>query len=634
MTSRTVKLLGFVLAVSTFLLFTGCFSALVKNQDPSDTIITGSESPDSNSVDISKDLRSDQHPVESPEQAPVNPQETQNLIEPAALSQDRSLNDSRTLSSAEVRANDGNTNISIDSVLAEKQIQPMFDEALNLCDLSQEFWQKGELDNALDALDQAYALLLDADISDKPKLIQQKEDLRFLISRRILEIYASRNIVVNGNHNAIPVVINKYVQTEIKNFTTGGERRFFIESYRRSGQFRPRIVAELKKAGLPEELSWLPLIESGFKVRALSRARALGLWQFIPSTGYKFGLSRNTYIDERLDPAKATEAAIAYMKELHNIFGDWTTVLAAYNCGEGRVLRVIRTQNVNYLDNFWDLYERLPYETARYVPRFLATLHIVANLERYGLDKIEVDSPIPFETVEVFKQVHLKNVANAVGTSEKDLRQLNPELRYRILPPENYSLRVPPGSADILLSSLNDIPVTKPPTKSFIYHRVRRGETLSTIARKYRTRVRSIMRANNLRSSHYIVAGRLLKIPKSGYRYKKKPTITRTRPKTTHIVTRGDSLWNIAKRYGTTTRVIQELNHLDKTELSIGQVLRLPGHPDTVAAGGNYKIYLVQAGDSPFTIAQQHNMALNQFMRINNLSHRSRIYPGQQLFIE
>ena len=635
MASRAVKLIGYCLAFSALLLFTGCFSALLKNQSPSDAIETGSQPPGSDSVEISKEIEPDQDSATPMDKASVAPQETQNLIKPAALSHDSSANDVRSLNSDEIQANTGDTNISIDSVLAEKRIQPMFDEALNLCDLSQEFWQKGELDNALDALDQAYALLLDADISDKPKLIQQKEDLRFLISRRILEIYASRNIVVNGNHNAIPVVINKYVQAEINNFTTGGERRFFIASYQRSGQFRPQIVAKLKEAGLPEELSWLPLIESGFKVHALSRARALGLWQFIPSTGYKFGLSRNTYVDERLDPAKATEAAIAYMKELHKIFGDWTTVLAAYNCGEGRVLRVIRSQNVNYLDNFWDLYERLPYETARYVPRFLATLHIVANLERYGMNHIEVDSPIPFESVEVFKQVHLKNVAKAVGTSEKDLRQLNPELRYRILPPENYSLRVPPGSAEILLTSLDDIPVTKPPTRSFIYHRVRRGETLSTIARKYRTRVRSIMRANNLRSSHYIVAGRLLKIPKSGYSYrKKKPTITQSRMKTSHVVRRGDSLWNIAKRYGTTTRVIQELNHLDTTELSIGQVLRLPGHPAATAASGNYKIYLVQAGDSPFTIAQQHNMALNQFMRINNLSSRSRIYPGQQLFIE
>ena len=633
-----MKLLASCLAVSALFLFTGCFSSLVKPTSPSDTVTAASGSTDRKSVGPSGDLQSAISPEESPTDRSMAPQGTQFPITPVALPELSDESDGRMLAGAEESGGNNVQGISIDTILVGKRVQPMLDEALNLCEMSQEFWQKGELDNALDALDQAYALLLDADISGQPKLIQQKEDLRFLISRRILEIYASRITVVNGNHNAIPVVINKHVQAEIDIFTTGGEKNFFIESYRRSGRYRPQILAELEKAGLPAELSWLPLIESGFKVRALSRARALGLWQFIPSTGYKFGLSRDTYIDERLDPEKATDAAIAYMKELHKIFGDWTTVLAAYNCGEGRVLRVIRSQNVNYLDNFWDLYERLPYETARYVPRFLATLHIVENLERYGLDSVPLDPPIPYESVEVLRQMHLKNIADAVGTSEKELMTLNPELRYRILPPTNYSLKVPPDTGRVLLSKVDEIPVTKPPSRSFIYHRVRRGETLSTIARKYRTRVRSIMRANNLSSSHYIVAGRLLKIPKSGYSYKQAKTpIIRTGPKTSHIVSRGDSLWNIAKRYGTTTKKIQEINKLNTTELSIGQVLRLPGYPGTNASGpsvGDYKTYLVQAGDSPFTIAQQHNMVLTQFMRINRLSNRSRIYPGQELYIE
>ena len=279
------------------------------------------------------------------------------------------------------------------------ETQPVLDDALELCQVSQEFWQKGELENAVDALDQAYALILRVDATDQPKLIQQKEDLRFMISKRILEIYASRNIVVNGNHDAIPLVMNSHVQAEIKRFTVGSERKFFKQSYQRSGIYRPQIVAALREAGLPEELSWLPLIESGFKVNALSRSRALGLWQFIPSTGYKFGLKRDKFIDERMDPVKSTTAAIGYLKELHGIFGDWSTVLAAYNCGEGRVLRVIRNQNLNYLDNFWDLYERLPRETSRYVPRFLATLHVIKNSEKYGLDTILLDPPLESETV-------------------------------------------------------------------------------------------------------------------------------------------------------------------------------------------------------------------------------------------
>jgi len=518
---------------------------------------------------------------------------------------------------------------------AEKIAQPLLDEALDYCEISQEFWQKGELENAIDALDQAYSLILTVDTADHPKLIQQKEDLRFLISRRILEIHASRNIVVNGNFHEIPVNINRYVRAEIENFTTGNEREFFVQSYMRSGRYRSQIVSQLRAAGLPEQLSWLPLIESGFKPKALSRARALGLWQFIPSTGYKFGLARDKFVDERLDPEKSTHAAIAYLKELHQIFGDWTTVLAAYNCGEGRVLRVIREQNVNYLDNFWDLYERLPYETARYVPRFLATLHIVGNLDQYGFDDLPMESPADYEIIEVTKQVHLKKVAGVIGAAEKQLADLNPELRYRILPPRKYALKIPPDTGSTLYANLDRIPVSQPPEPAFVYHRVRRGETLSIIARKYRTRVRSIMRANNLHSSHYIVAGRLLKIPQRGYKYSRRAAKSGTVAGASgHTVKRGDSLWNIANRYGTTTKKIQELNNLQTTELHIGQVLKLPGNGNNSPPDKDYRVYEVKPGDSPFTIAQQHNMALSKFLHINRLSARSTIYPGQQLYIE
>lgn len=517
-----------------------------------------------------------------------------------------------------------------------EKIQSFLDEALDFCQTSQDYWQKGELENALEALDHAYALILKTDTTTIPKLIQQKEDLRFLISKRILEIYASRNIVVTGNHNAIPLVMNKHVQLEINNFTKYGEKKFFIEAYKRSGKYRPYIVSELKAAGMPVELSWLPLIESGFKVNALSRARALGPWQFIPSTGYKFGLKRDKYIDERIDPIKSTKAAIEYLKELHQIFGDWSTVLAAYNCGEGRVLRVIRSQNINYLDNFWDLYERLPRETARYVPRFMAALFIINNPEKYGLDAITVDEPLEYENVTVSKQIHLKNVAKEIGVAEKTLRELNPELRYRILPQDEYPLRVPPGKSEVLLANLDNIPVTHPPQPAYVYHRIRTGESLSTIARRYRSSVRKIMRANNLHRSSYIVAGKKLKIPLRGtmpYR----PKIDRTKDFTLpsiHVVKRGDSLWNIAKRYDTTTKKIQSLNELQTTQLHIGQILKMPGYKDEKIEVGDLKVYQVKRGDSPFDIAQLHNMPLKRFLRINLLTPNSTIYPGQKLFIE
>lgn len=512
--------------------------------------------------------------------------------------------------------------------------QSILDEALDFCQLSQDFWQKGELESAIDALDQAYALILSVDTTASPKHIRQKEDLRFMISKRILEIYASRNIVVNGNHNEIPRTLNKHVQAEIDLFT-GRENKFFLESYKRSGLYRDRILSELKAAGLPKELAWLPLIESGFKVKALSKARALGLWQFIPSTGYKFGLNRNKYIDERLDPEKSTRAAIDYLSELHQMFGDWATVLAAYNCGEGRVLQVIRDQNINYLDNFWDLYERLPRETARYVPRFLATLHIIGNPEKYGVVLPEPEPALSYETITVSRQIHLKDAAGKLGLSEQVLKNLNPELRYGILPDEKYALRVPPGKGQKLLAVIDEIPISRPPSPAYAYHRVRSGETLSSIAKRYRTSVRKIMYANKLRKSNYIVAGQKLKIPLRGY-VSYHPVSAKTahtgRNPTTYTVKSGDSLWIIAKRFGTTTKEIQELNNLLTTRLRIGQVLKVPG--SSASPSGSKQIYIVKQGDSPYLIAKKHKMSLSRLLSINRLTPRCKIYPGQQLYVE
>ncbi len=406
--------------------------------------------------------------------------------------------------------------------------QKLLDTALDFYQASQEFWSRGEFEEAINALDEAYSLILNVNSDSDPAMTQQKEDLRILISRRLIEIYASRYTGVNGNHKAIPLAMNAHVEYEIRQFRTV-ERDFFMNSYKRSRRYIDKIVKELNEAGLPEELAWLPLVESGFSVSALSPARALGLWQFIPSTGYKFGLKRNDWIDERLDPEKSTKAAIAYLQELHRMFGDWTTVLAAYNSGEGNVLRAIRGQKINYLDNFWDLYERLPRETARYVPRFLATLHIIKESEQYGFDLGETEEPLSFEVVTIEKQVRLETVAKGLGISEALLADLNPELRLRVTPPTPYSLRIPPAMSEGLLASLDSMPewtrarinAAKHHPKSssqlsYTYHRVTKGETVSSIAKKYRTTVAAISKANNIRNGQLIRTGQRLKIPLGG----------------------------------------------------------------------------------------------------------------------
>jgi membrane-bound lytic murein transglycosylase D len=449
--------------------------------------------------------------------------------------------------------------------------QNLLDTALDFYQASQELWSRGELEEAINALDEAYSLILDVNNDHDPAMIRQKEDLRILISRRLIEIYASRYTAVNGNHRAIPLTMNEHVEYEIKQFQTV-ERNFFINSYKQSRRYIDKIVKELNEAGLPEELAWLPLVESGFNVSALSPARALGLWQFIPSTGYKFGLKRDDWIDERLNPEKSTKAAIAYLQELHRMFGDWTTVLASYNSGEGNVLRVIRGQKINYLDNFWDLYERLPRETARYVPRFLATLHILKEPEQYGFDLGETEEPLPFEVVTIEKQVRLDAIAKELGISEALLSDLNPELRLKVTPPTPYSLRIPPAMSGVLLANLDSIPKwsrVRIRKLSYVYHRVRKGETLSFIAKRYKTTVAAISKTNNIRNRQFIKTGQRLKIPLRGGK------VYASKSGETYTVKKGDSLWLIAQKFNTDVETLKRINNLKSSNIVVGQTINL-----------------------------------------------------------
>jgi len=390
--------------------------------------------------------------------------------------------------------------------------QVILEEVLYAYQDAQLAWDKGDPDTALAALDEAYSLILKLRLPPDNPLIQEKNELRLMIAQRIQEIYASQETVVGNNHQSIPIEENEHVLKEIKLFQ-GNERKLFELSYKRSGYYRQIIVEELNRAGLPEELSWMPMIESWFNTRAYSRARALGLWQFIASTGNRFGLKRDRYIDERMDPIKSTQAAIKYLTELHLHFGDWTTALAAYNCGEYRVKRVIRTQRENYLDNFWDLYIKLPRETARFVPRFIATLLIINNPEKYGFSLPTPDPPLQYETIHVNKPVMLSSLSKALELETEELSSLNPELRQKSTPDSEYLLKVPVGLGEQTLASMNTLPRYIPPEASYITHYVRRGETLSEIAEIYSCGVREIMRINNLRSSHWIRVGKNLIIP-------------------------------------------------------------------------------------------------------------------------
>lgn len=488
----------------------------------------------------------------------------------------------------------GDSNSSDDENGEEDEEQELMENALEYLEMADKYWKKGDIENTLNELDKAYALILDAD--GDPGIARQKDDLRLLISQRIMAVYGHKRSRTLGKASEIPHLMNADVEKEIRSFQ-GPEREFFIASYERSNKYRELIVGELKKAGVPEELFWLPLVESGFKATALSPARALGLWQFIPSTGYKYGLSRDEWTDERMDVLKSTQAAIAYLKELHAMFGDWLTVLAAYNCGEGRVLRTISRQQINFFDRFWDLYAQLPNETARYVPRFLATLHIVKNPGKYGFDlQKSKDSMLKYETVRVNKIMKLSDIAFKMEVSEDTLTILNAELRHKLTPDHEYTMRIPKGSLAKFDSVYNDIPETEKPTFTYARsqsprsasirsnpksksagtydtHRVRRGETLASIANKYGVSVRAIQRANRLNRKNGLNRGQIVRIP-CGTNV---ASLNNNESVAVYKVKQSDSLQDIAKRFDVPVAKLKKANKLKGNSIQAGRKIKIPG---------------------------------------------------------
>jgi membrane-bound lytic murein transglycosylase D len=541
------------------------------------------------------------------------------------------VSDSSTANGAESK--DTNTKDS-----EEMTSEELLESALEDCETANALWERGDLDGAIEALDKAYSAILKVNADDDPNLLQQKEDLRLSISKRIVEVYASRYTVAKGTGKAIPLVMNDYVRKEIESFKTR-ERDFFMSAYRRSGRYRPLIIKALQEAGFPEELSWLPLIESGYKIRAQSSARALGMWQFIASTGYRFGLKRDRWIDERMDFEKSTQAAIAYLRELHQIFGDWTTALAAYNCGEYTVLNRIKTQKIDYLDNFWDLYQKLPRETAAYVPRFMAVLHIVNNPSAYGMDLPPPDKEMEWDEVMVNKQVELKTIAGAVDVPQEELEEMNAELRQNLTPESSYSLKVPAGKADLLMAKIDSIPAWCPPTIVYRIHRVRKGESVKSVSARYKADPDDVIALNNLRRNGRLRVGMRLRIPVKVAKSAPKPKVASERQSgaqgkdVRYEVRQGDSLFQIANRYNTTIKDIQSYNGLESTNLQLGQVLLIPPASQEDCPPFKTRSYTVKEGDSPFLIAKRYQMNLADFLRINNLTTRSTIFPGQELLL-
>jgi membrane-bound lytic murein transglycosylase D len=304
---------------------------------------------------------------------------------------------------------------------------------------------------------------------------------------------------------------------------SGRQRKLFTRYLTRMGHYQPMISQKLEERGMPQDLIYLAMIESGFSPRAYSHAHASGLWQFISGTGKRYGLDINRAVDERNDPEKATDAALTYLQELHQRFGSWYLAAAAYNTGENRVARVMRQVTGSERgdeQSYYRIRSRLPRETRDYVPLMVAAARIAKEPHKYGFDGVEIAPPLVYDEVKVGPSTSLAAVADAAGTTVAELKRLNPQLKLnRTRNDEPSVLRVPQGSKAAFAARWAELPkskqvlaeASKPAPESKKY-RVRRGDNLIRIAKRHGVTVNEIRRANGIRGSR-IRAGQTLRIP-------------------------------------------------------------------------------------------------------------------------
>ena len=324
----------------------------------------------------------------------------------------------------------------------------------------------------------------------------------------------------NGTFYNIPVVVDPTVESHLRFFHTSIRSRF-EQWLLRLSRYRPLVETIFAEFGLPSDLVNLSLVESGFNPYAYSRAKATGPWQFMKGTGKVYGLRIDNYVDERRDPIKSTVAAARYLRDLYDLFGTWPLAMAAYNAGEGKVMRALRKAQA---ETFSDISKTklIRRETKQYVPRIMAATVIARNLDQYGFTQ-DPASPHEFEEVVVDRAMHFRAIASATGIPYEELRLLNPELRRDATPPDDspYHLKVPVGTGTKVMAVLDRIPSYKFPPLSVRSHqakkhssqwyRIRAGDTLEKVSKRFRVPLKTLKTQNNI-SSPVIKAGELLRI--------------------------------------------------------------------------------------------------------------------------
>lgn len=462
-----------------------------------------------------------------------------------------------------------------------------------------------------------------------------------------------------------PIVINRQVEMYLELFQ-GKLRPYFSQWLARSGRYMPMMKAELETAGLPLDLVYLSMIESGFNQRAYSRARAVGLWQFMAGTGRDYGLGVSPYIDERRDAAKSTKAAVSYLKHLYHEFGDWYLAVAAYNGGPGTMRKALKNSGST---NFWEIAEGryLRLETKRYVPKLIAAIIIAKDPASYGFSDIIYEKPLAYETLTVGPGLSLRAAALLTDSEDTVLKQLNQELLSGKTPLdcEHYELKIPPGTRELAernLPRLHSIAST-----DFKTHIVRKNETLAQICKKYNINTTTLLKVNNLKSNKLTIGSRL-RIPYRTIAYRLLPEGMDPRRAAgdelqLHTVKRGDTISKISRQYQVPPELIVSWNGLPNVHrITAGQQLalyiggsdpaattaRADGHgaaADVMVLATVKKLpprqehrqpatteqwYRVRTGDSLWTISRRFNTSPADIKKWNNLKSNL-IHPGNRL---
>lgn len=430
--------------------------------------------------------------------------------------------------------------------------------------------------------------------------------------------------------------------------------------------YMPIFDETFNKHDLPEELKAMAIIESAMNPLAVSRAGAKGMWQFMYATAKMYGLHIDSFVDERMDPFKAADAAARYLQDAYEIFGDWNLAIASYNCGAGNVNKAIRRSGGKRA--FWDIWPYLPRETRGYVPAFVGALYAMTYYKEHGIKPEAVEMPIHVDTFKINKQLHLKQVAELTGAPLEELKNLNPQYRHDIIPgnSKEYILRLPYTYTNAFIEHEDSVYTHKydeffNPTTikkiqdgadgERIVYVVKNGDYLGRIASRNRCTVAQIKRWNGLKSNNIRVGQRLV-IYRGGGGPSTSSSSSSTAaaapsssssstqsstPTGTYTVKSGDTLSGIATRHGVTVNQLKQWNGLTSNNIRVGQKLKLNSSSSASSASasssGDYSAYTVKSGDSLYSIAKNYSgVSAQDIMNFNGMSS-SNIKPGMKIKI-